>query len=913
MTPLQVGERRRRLLTLTALAGILILAAGLRFYRLTAQSLWNDEGTSVLLAGRSLSQITLSAAADIHPPLYYYLLHYWIALFGSGDAAARSLSALLGVGLVGLTFLLGRRLLGRAAGLLAALWLAASPYQVYYSQEARMYMLLACLGTASLYLFHAGWLAPGPRRRWAMAGWVVVTALAAYTHYLAAGIVLAENVAWLANLPPALREGKDGRRRLWPRALTWAAAQALVGLLYLSWLRLTWAQLHRWPAVSEPFGLLELLRRALPLFALGPSVEPGTLTGLALAVLAVAFLGLAWPGRHARGARLLALAGWLMPVALLYYLSRSRPVYHPKFLLLATPGLALLLARGVTSLFGPDSAPARSKSPLPPEGEGRDIGGNSSRTWRAAGVENPSPCPLPRAVLDLNHSSAGEGRVPTEAWPLSGAGRTSRWDSAGEGLGWGPRSGEQASPPAKLPPIPWPSPSQGRGGSLTCSPLNPMRGLLAWLRAGAGVAAAVLIIAAGIPGLRNYYYNPRFARDDYRGMAQYISAMGRDSDIVLINAPSQIETFSRYYSGPLPVIPIPLQRPPDREETIGRLEELTRDARHVYGVFWATDESDPERIVESWLDAHAYKALDAWYGNVRLVAYALPTTAGAGEVRQPLDVQLGESIRLRGYTLAAEEVAAGDILQLTLHWEAAGAISRRYKVFTHVIDAAGHLIAGRDAEPVAGTSLTDTWQPGRQVIDRYGLSIPHGTAPGEYVVEVGMYGLDDGLRLPIAVDGAPVGDSLILQEVRVTRPSVPPPAAALGMQEQRTIEGRTMRLLGFSFGRAGALDQGRQPLHPGEVAELVLFWQALAPQGGQQVHLRIVDSAGRTRLDQATPPTGGLYPTENWQPQEVVRDSLHLPLPPDLPPGRYRLLLGWEGTTAQAEAPLTELLAFVVE
>jgi uncharacterized membrane protein len=143
--------RRYEWVTLLALAAILALGAGLRFYRLSGQSLWNDEGTSVALAGRSLSQITVSAAADIHPPLYHYLLHYWLRLFGSGDAAARSLSALLGVGVVALTYLLGRRLFGALAGWEAALAMAISSYQVYYSQEARMYMLLTLLGAASIY------------------------------------------------------------------------------------------------------------------------------------------------------------------------------------------------------------------------------------------------------------------------------------------------------------------------------------------------------------------------------------------------------------------------------------------------------------------------------------------------------------------------------------------------------------------------------------------------------------------------------------------------------------------------------------------------------------------------------------------------------------------------------------------
>ena len=78
-------------------SAILALAAFLRFYLLDGQSFWNDEGNSARIAERSLQLITEGAAGDIHPPLYYYLLHFWRSVFGSSEFALRSLSAALGV------------------------------------------------------------------------------------------------------------------------------------------------------------------------------------------------------------------------------------------------------------------------------------------------------------------------------------------------------------------------------------------------------------------------------------------------------------------------------------------------------------------------------------------------------------------------------------------------------------------------------------------------------------------------------------------------------------------------------------------------------------------------------------------------------------------------------------------------
>jgi mannosyltransferase len=123
-------SRRDGSLLLLVLVLILALAAGLRFYQLGAQSLWSDEGNSAALASRSLSQITLDASHDIHPPLYYWLLHLWTGIFGTSETALRSLSALLGVLLVLVIAHLGRCMQGKTLGLVAAFFAAISPFQV---------------------------------------------------------------------------------------------------------------------------------------------------------------------------------------------------------------------------------------------------------------------------------------------------------------------------------------------------------------------------------------------------------------------------------------------------------------------------------------------------------------------------------------------------------------------------------------------------------------------------------------------------------------------------------------------------------------------------------------------------------------------------------------------------------------
>ena len=92
---------------------ILLLATGLRFHRLDAQSFWNDEGNSARLSERAIPAILEGTASDIHPPLYYLLLHGWRALLGDSEFALRALSAFAGVLTVATVAALAKR---RGAG-----------------------------------------------------------------------------------------------------------------------------------------------------------------------------------------------------------------------------------------------------------------------------------------------------------------------------------------------------------------------------------------------------------------------------------------------------------------------------------------------------------------------------------------------------------------------------------------------------------------------------------------------------------------------------------------------------------------------------------------------------------------------------------------------------------------------------
>jgi 4-amino-4-deoxy-L-arabinose transferase-like glycosyltransferase len=176
------------------IAGVTVLAAVLRFATLTSQSYWFDEAQAAHEMQLSFgSLIHTIGAQETSPPLYFALAWLWAKVFGTGEAALRSLSALAGVAVIPLCYLSGRELISRRAGVVAGLLAALSPFMIDYSQEAREYMLLAALCGASFLFFARSWRAPSTR---SLSLWAACSALALLTHFYAAFLVAAE-AAWL--------------------------------------------------------------------------------------------------------------------------------------------------------------------------------------------------------------------------------------------------------------------------------------------------------------------------------------------------------------------------------------------------------------------------------------------------------------------------------------------------------------------------------------------------------------------------------------------------------------------------------------------------------------------------------------------------------------------------------------------
>lgn len=146
----RVSSLRARLDRLLVL--IVVGAGTIRFVGIGSQSMWYDEVvTTRNIAGGIGGLWARVRDVESSPPLYFALATLWTRLFGDGDAALRSLSALAGTATVAIVYLIVRELgQGRGVARLAALLTAVNPFLVWYSQEARPYALFAFFGALSL-------------------------------------------------------------------------------------------------------------------------------------------------------------------------------------------------------------------------------------------------------------------------------------------------------------------------------------------------------------------------------------------------------------------------------------------------------------------------------------------------------------------------------------------------------------------------------------------------------------------------------------------------------------------------------------------------------------------------------------------------------------------------------------------
>jgi mannosyltransferase len=228
------------------LALVLVIGLVLRLINL-GHSYWGDETVTVHLLRESPWYMFRHGIPgdESTPPLYYVIASMWSRLFGTGEFALRSLTAIIGVATVAVAYPIGVELRSRRAGLILASLVAVSPLMVWFSQDARSYALLILLTSVALLFFAQALRTTSSKSIWL---WAFASAAALTAHYFAAFVILPEALVLLF-------ARKTRSRAVWPSALvafTWIALLPLLlfqashagNVSWIKFLRLTdWLKL----------------------------------------------------------------------------------------------------------------------------------------------------------------------------------------------------------------------------------------------------------------------------------------------------------------------------------------------------------------------------------------------------------------------------------------------------------------------------------------------------------------------------------------------------------------------------------------------------------------------------------------------------------------------------------------------
>lgn len=300
------------------------------------RSIWFDEAFSVTMASSAWHEFwRTSWDQELNMVGHYLLLRAW-AVLGSSIETARLLSALCAAATVPVTYLLGRRLFGSGAALLAAALLALHPALVEYGGEARAYTLVTLLVVATALALSRA-LTCTTWAPWALTA--VLGAAAVYAHLYAVLALAVFAVSLLAVAPPA------NWLHRWP--VTVAVLALLLAPMIIFVLGAPTAQLG-WIAYQRD----DAVNRSLWFLSGNSDGRLGALLVVAVFVGAVAWARtLALRGRSVESWRWLFITSWAVgPVIIAAAVSQFEPLLVPRYVLLSLPGVTLLVGALVSRL-----------------------------------------------------------------------------------------------------------------------------------------------------------------------------------------------------------------------------------------------------------------------------------------------------------------------------------------------------------------------------------------------------------------------------------------------------------------------------------------------------------------------------------------------------------------------------------
>lgn len=781
------------------LLATMLLAFGLRTFDLASLRVHGDYSYSIYAAQRDLPAIAWERVLDGHPPLYYYLLHFWIGLTGQAEVSFRILSVLAGVLLVPVAWVSARRWSNRRAALLSALFVAVSPALVYYSRYPRMYIFLALFALLSVY---ALWRATRRNDRNAWLLYVGATAVMLYTHYYGLAVVAGEAAFILLMLV-------HRRILLLPAALSCAGLAAL----FVPWL--AYAALSSANATTEiisnapwPDTIAGVLEQLWLPANTGYLLDIRTARPLGLAMLVlVGLAAVARRGQIVALSRRLALPLLCLGVpvagALAIYLVAPYAV-RPRFLIFAVPLYLIVLAAfiakkpswmlagsipilvtsalALTQSFAVEPHTVEADAVILTEQVERvakpddaivfhafwQIGyfkthyhGVPPATYNMQHLELPAAIQIlerhPRVWLATYRIRQRDPGYPLEEWldrhwhrgrdvklgdtRLILYQRPSQAEWRSLAADFGP---DAARPEIRLEAVQVPSTPERPGGSVAI-------------------------------GLR--WRTPQKVQENYTVFLQLLDEKGTR----WAGSDSEPLGGSEPTSGWLPgqvidhlaVIELPVDIPPGRYRLAtgvyptGNPKPLPARLPGGGPASLMVEVGTSQVIPRALPDAFIIHPMSSAVGDrIRLLGHELDIDRYREEKNITIDAQTDNPVWL---SIPRRTYRPGGSIHLSLFWQSLAPVLEDYTVFAQLLDSEGKVRAQSDSQPVRGAYPTSRWEPGEVVIDGHELKLADDLPAGEYRLVIGMYELSTMQRLPVNNLNPPGGTSnaILLRRLKI--------------------------------------------------------------------------------------------------------------------------------------------------
>jgi hypothetical protein len=255
----------------------------------------------------------------------------------------------------------------------------------------------------------------------------------------------------------------------------------------------------------------------------------------------------------------------------------------------------------------------------------------------------------------------------------------------------------------------------------------------------------------------------------------------------------------------------------------------------------------------------------------------------------------GGVIRLVTFQLPAAMILPGETVRAVFNLVNQAPIDTNLNVLVRVVGQDGVEIARAEGWPWGGA--TSTWQPGVLWPDGHDLTIPAGTTPGYFRVELGFYDPATQVLLPAtqALTGQALGELVTIDTLQVG--ALPEPHQLF---TPPVYLGESLALRGVTLTPNGTAASGTE-------VSARLFWQARAwPATDYTAFVHLVGPDGVLVQPVDKPPLQGFLPTSTWYPGQRVVDDFTLTLPTDTAPGTYTLYTGFYDPKTMARLPVMQ-------